>query len=282
MKQTAGIRALVLAMGAFVVTSHAETLLGGELSQATFDRSGNPYVIEQDMIIPKGQEVVIREGCVFLFKAFTGVRVSGKLVVEGTTENPVIFTSMYDKDFNDESTQLANPFDWNGIFITADSDGAVMRNFQLRYSVYGVKSQNDEIIIQNARFRQNGQLHFTVDEKIQYVQDDIPFSYGSRQLNSEPGESEEASKKKEKKQVSPRRKLRIAALSTGIVGAALGATFGILAGSSYSDWNAASEAGNRDLYSEKQSEFNARLAGGIAFGALGVLGLTGFGLTFAF
>ncbi len=273
---------MLIALTAFVATLQAETKLGGELSQSNFHQAGNPYLVEEDLIIPQGEEVVVGEGCVFLFKAFTGIRVTGKLVVEGTSQNPVIFTSMYDKEFNDESKQLANPFDWNGIFIAQNSDGAILRNFQLRYSVYGVKSQNEEIIIQNARFRQNGQLHFTVDEKIQYVQDDIPFSYGSRELNSENGSESTSDKKSAStkgKSRSPRRTVRMVSLGTGVVGAALGATLGVMASQSYQQWG---EAQDVSVYNQKQSEFNGRLAGSIAFGTLGLLGLSGFGITFVF
>jgi hypothetical protein len=57
--------------------------------------------------------------CAFLFKPFTGMIVDGSLKAEGTLQNPVVFTTVNDGKYNPNSRQLPNPFDWNGIQVSA-------------------------------------------------------------------------------------------------------------------------------------------------------------------
>jgi len=100
-------------------------------------------------------------------------------LVDGSPEHPVVFTSQNDADYNPASTQLANPFDWNGIIVAKTGAGTVMNNFVLRYSAYGLNAQNPNMIVRGGVFRQNGQLHFATDGKMQFVQDGVAFSYGT-------------------------------------------------------------------------------------------------------
>ncbi|MCX7727343.1 MAG: hypothetical protein N2053_10910, partial [Chitinispirillaceae bacterium] len=154
-----------------------ETHISGDISGMNFDPSGNPYIVEQDILVPSTGKVFIKNGCVFLFKPFTTFTVQGKLMVDGTLESPVVFSSINDGKYNPASEQLPNPFDWNGIFVTRESSTVSLKNFTLGYSVYGIKSQNPNIEIENGIFFQNGQYHFTINDKIQPVQDRIPFTY---------------------------------------------------------------------------------------------------------
>jgi hypothetical protein len=270
---------------------HAETRLSGELHSSTLDASGNPYVVDKDISVPAGKQLTIKEGCVFLLNGFTGIAVLGDLSVEGSTDKPVIFTSINDGDFNPKSAQLPNPFDWNGIIITRESGSVHMQNFQLRYSVYGVKSQNTLMTIQNGVFRQNGQFHFTMDDKIQYVQDNIPYSYNIGPSNEKPATTETASKKKPVKKSgssNTRNIIRYSSLGIGVIGLAAGAFFALQVNNSiiqkkdfdmnaYKSFDEGTAAWN-DLDS-KQS--NQTLLTGVFFG-LGGVGLTGFVLTFVF
>ncbi|MBD3314891.1 MAG: hypothetical protein GF344_03830 [Chitinivibrionales bacterium] len=165
-----------------VSVSSAEIHLEGDISGTKFTPDGNPYIVDKDIIVPAESTVVIPEGCVLLFNTYTGLKVDGRLVVTGREKNPVVFTSIHDLDYDSTNAQLPNPFDWNGIFVTDQSDGSFLNNFHLRYSVYGIKSRSNNVVIQNGVFRQNGQFHFTVDNEIQLVQDDIPFSYGEDEI----------------------------------------------------------------------------------------------------
>jgi hypothetical protein len=306
MKTTsAALLALLLTAG-----SMAETHLDGNLAQNTvLEKAGNPYIVDQDYIVPVGKELTLKQGCVLLFKAFTGMRVEGKLVVEGTTEEPVVFTSQYDADYNPKSTQLANPFDWNGVIILKTAAGTVMNNFVLRYSAYGINAQNPNVIVRNGDFRQNGQLHFTIDGKTQYVQDGVPFSYGasaaepaptSTQATSSeqsPGKKQEPRAKKSAKTgtVAKQKKVfRFACLGVGVVGLAVGTPLIISVGKDWSEMrdlaakmdavalNSPERAKYSREYDSIKKSYTGKMAAGIIGETLGVLGLVGFGLTFAF
>jgi len=171
----------VIALFACIV--HAETHLMGDISQVSFNVSGNPFIVEQEISVPALKSVVIQKGCIFLFKPFTGMNIEGSLFVEGTAEQPVVFTSINDNEFNKQSDRLPNPFDWNGVIISHEASKVSFTCIELRFSVYGVKSNKKDAVMNNCLFRKNGQFHYTVNDVVQLVQDDIPFS--TQQLNAE-------------------------------------------------------------------------------------------------
>jgi hypothetical protein len=184
--------------------SYSETIITGDISSINFLSSGNPFIIEANIEAPAGKKVIIGKGCVLLFKEFTGLNVRGSLVVAGTNEEPVIFTSIHDtaygarytKKFSGKSGQPPNPFDWNGIFVDKNADSVYLDNFKLTWSVYGLKSQTERISIINGLFQGNGQFDFTVNDRIQYAQRDIPVTY-----HGMPGTSQQQSKAKPAKRV---------------------------------------------------------------------------------
>jgi hypothetical protein len=160
---------------------NAGTTLGGSIWGMTLDSAGNPYLVTQNIVVPVGKTLKINKGCVFLFKPFTGISVDGSIDVNGTREHPVVFTTENDSSYNFNTTQAANPFDWNGIHITDKANHALFRNFLVSYTVFGLKCQTENISIENGVFFQNGQFHFTINEKIQWVQEGFPFSYNVRE-----------------------------------------------------------------------------------------------------
>jgi hypothetical protein len=282
-------------------TCAAETHIAGDIHAMALDETGNPYIVEQDIFVPTGKKATIKEGCVLLFKSFTGLRVEGQLSVEGTTAKPVVFTSINDGDHNPQSEQLPNSFDWNGILIVREAVGASLKNFQLKYSVYGVKAQNSNIEIANGTFYQNGQFHFTVNDKIQYVQDNQLYSYNASsapQVTAPSGQgtpaatTNAATKEKAPKQATKGKKvLRFACLGVGVAGVAAGATFAALYVSDksvYDKYSTRVEAGQILTSSEaaemdkKRNAFPTEGTVSWIAGAVGVLGLVGFGITFAF
>ncbi|MBD3241133.1 MAG: hypothetical protein GF331_11150 [Chitinivibrionales bacterium] len=171
--------ALLLALAA--VALRAETELSGNIAGMTFSSDGNPHIVTDNMTVAAGGKAVIEEGCVFLFKEFTGLVVDGSLIVEGTLDSPVVFTTIHDTAYAKDSPRLPNPFDWNGVLITPRAGDVKLSNFVLAFSVYGVKSQKESFVINNGTFKQNGQFHVTVSDEIKPVVDGMPYTY-----NSEP------------------------------------------------------------------------------------------------
>jgi len=266
----------------------AETHITGDITGMTFESGGNPYIVEQDILIPAGNRAVIKEGCVFLFKPFTGLTVHGHLLVEGTQEQPVIFTSINDGEYNQASEQLPNPFDWNGILISRESGTVSLKQFGLRFSVYGIKSQNTNVQIDNGLFRQNGQFHFTINDKIQFVQDNIAYSYngdGNGGLTATPDKPGQGSKPGAKTGRDTKKGVKIirySSLGVGIAGTIVAAGYGIATGVHFAEWKTKQESSQPYDYDRERTIFRNNLTGAIIGGACAVLGYTGFGVTFLF
>jgi hypothetical protein len=285
---------VLLLVFAVAFTLSAETRIKGDLTGMNLDESGNPFIVEQDIIVPNGQKVSIKEGCIFLFNPFTGLQVQGELTVNGSQEKPVVFTSIYDSKYNQESPQLPNPFDWNGILVARESENVNITNFELQYSVYGIKSQNPGIKIQNGMFKQNGQFHFTVMDKIQFVQDNISYSFNQQELDPGTGDTKGGAGKgngkndKHAKKTSSKgvKIFRFVSLGVGTAGLITGVVFGAQIPEAYQDCNeeANQPPGNTpvDNYGIAVANFNKKLVGTIIGGSVFAIGITGFAVSFAF
>ncbi|MBN1604563.1 MAG: hypothetical protein JW915_23340 [Chitinispirillaceae bacterium] len=283
-------RSLLLVVSVVVFSLFAETRIKGDLTGMNLDESGNPFIVEQDIIVPDGQKVVIKEGCVFLFNPFTGLQVLGELQVKGTQENPVVFTSIYDNQYNAESPQLPNPFDWNGLLVTREAGSITLANFHLQYSVYGIKSQNPGIKVENGIFKQNGQFHFTIMDKIQFVQDNISYSFNQQELDPNTNDvikdTGKNSNPEGKKDPSRGVKiLRYSSLGVAAVGLITGAVFGAQVPGAFNDVEKAEDevrAHNftNTQYEEIRNTFHKKVIGAsVGAGAL-ILGGVGFGISF--
>jgi hypothetical protein len=161
-------------------TIQAQTVLRGDIGDMTFDRFRSPYIIEEDIFISEGKKALLQSGTVFLFKSFTGLNIYGSVSVEGTEENNVIFSSANDGTYNDSAAQLPKAFDWNGILIDRRADKVNFRNFRVSYSVFGIKSKKENIVLINGIFRENGQFNFTINDDVQMVEEKVSYSYGRK------------------------------------------------------------------------------------------------------
>jgi hypothetical protein len=267
------------ALLAAVSVAGAQTAISGSLSNMTLDSTGNPFIVEKDITVPKGQTLTIKEGCALLFKQFTGLTIEGSCSINGTKEHPVVFTSINDATYNKTAAQEAGAFDWNGITVIKKSGSVVFNNINVRYSVYGIKSQNPGIVIRQSTFNQNGQFHFTINEKIQSVPDNQPYSF-----NDNPQTQTTAP---EKNGLSQKRKIiRYGSLGIGAAGAIAGLIMSINAASDYSDWKDLSKRTNpictQSEWDKARNNYNSAFTGALIMDILGGLGLAGFGVTFVF
>jgi hypothetical protein len=182
----------------------AQTTLSGNIGALTLDSAGSPYTVTDNIIINQGKTLTIGPGCVLLFKPYCGIDVSGELIVQGTAEKPVVFTSINDDKWN-RSEKIPEAFDWNGIRILAGGRG-LMARFLISYSVYGIQAQSEDIMISEGVFNQNGQFNFTLLGKILSVKENLPFNFDG---SKEGGGS--ASK-------NAARPLRVASVCLGVTG----------------------------------------------------------------
>jgi hypothetical protein len=281
------IAALLMMAGLFSGLA-AQTNIGGNLGGMTLDSTGNPYVVDRDILIPKGKYLTIKAGCNLMFNPFTGITVQGNFKVDGTQEHPVLFTSINDSSLNPQATQSPDAFDWNGILVAKESGDVEVRFANLRYSVYGIKCQNPDILIMQSVFRQNGQFHFTINDKIQNVPENEPFSYNATKTKPKvTGGSGKPSTGLHPDEPSQKRMiLRYTSLGVGVVGVVSGVVLAAMAQNfTVKRDHSRPEDGVFDNGVQWRSYESKRVTSwvfsGISFG-LGGVGLAGFGLTFVF
>jgi hypothetical protein len=243
-----------------ILRTAAQTTLSGDVGGRTFGSSGNPYIVTDNITVPPNKTTAIEAGCVFLFKPFTGINIDGTLTVSGTQQKPVVFTTVQDGKHNPKAEQMPNPFDWNGIFIATEANNVRLSHFILSYSVFGIKSEHEGIVIENGIFRQNGQFHFTINGAIQMVQDDFPFSY-----NTDKGIKNRA----RREHVRP---LKAAALGGGAVGLVAGGISLVYWGGYKDAWNEAEKATSADaIAAANDREKEALVKAGVFSGAAALL-----------
>jgi hypothetical protein len=285
------------------VRSPALTTISGDIHNHIFDTTGSPYLIVNDIVVPSGTKCIIDKGVVFLFRPFTGLIVNGRLTVNGTPDQPVIFTSANNFLYNTNSIQPPQPFDWNGIIIASESYGSTFNHIVVSYSVYGIAAKTPNLSIEKGTFVNNGQFDLTIKDRIQNVKNNAPFSYYSELLQTTPSaerppdgrmiKSVPPVQKQENRSLNKRNFLRYGLLGAGVLG-----TAGVIAGSvmAYKNKTSIESMGpdkinpDTDTYYQSSDKaikdekklFTRNSAGSIAAGIIGVLGLTGFTLTFFF
>jgi hypothetical protein len=127
-----------------------------------------PYLVVTNIEVPPQKTVTIEPGVIFLFKNFSGLHVRGRLIARATVDYPIIFTSEFDQTCNRVSGRDANPFDWDGIYMTNSSLGSQLTHCEIRYSVYGLISDTKLIRLDPVTFKDNGKNVIVVEnEEIQ-------------------------------------------------------------------------------------------------------------------
>ena len=137
----------------------------------------SPYIITSDIEVPFGKTVTIEPGVVFLFQNFVGFRVMGQLISEGTKAKPIVFTSEFDGEYLKDPESIANPFDWNGVYIHKDGFGTRFSYTKIGYSVYGIKSDTRLIRLDPCIFNSNGKANLTIADSLFEVEDNKGFTY---------------------------------------------------------------------------------------------------------
>ena len=133
---------LLLAFVALTGTTSADTSVSGVISSdTTWSPAGGTYLINSSFSVASGTTLTIELGTVIKARitSMGGPSIYGNLVVKGTVEAPVYFTSIYDDSVsgdtgNDGLTVGANG-QWQGLYFKPGSIGEFY-HVVLRYSGY--------------------------------------------------------------------------------------------------------------------------------------------------
>jgi hypothetical protein len=151
-----------------------DTLIG--MLPSLIRYSERPYLVTSNIEVPPDRTVTIEPGTVLLFKNFSGLHVRGRLIARGTPEKPIVFTSEYDRRYNPSSSRDANPFDWDGIYMTLNSLGSQLTHVTISYSVYCITSESKFIRLEPLTVIDNGKSVIMIDQQ-EYPLTDTLFTY---------------------------------------------------------------------------------------------------------
>ncbi len=98
---------------------------------------GKPYVIYNSMIVDTGHVLTVNEGTRLLFHRGSTMYIAGSLVVNGSTEKPVIFAS--DRT---EEMYYDVPGQWQGLYFLNGGDESMITNAEIRNAVSGIHAGN--------------------------------------------------------------------------------------------------------------------------------------------
>ncbi len=141
----------------------------------TVTKGEAPYLVTGPLEVEEGGHTIVEKGVVFLFKNFTGITINGAIRVEGTMDEPIVFTSENDTLYNPSSSLEPAAFDWDGIIINQGEAESVLEHSILQYSLFGIKSLTRKIAIRECVFHENGNADVTIQgEKILVTS---PYSY---------------------------------------------------------------------------------------------------------
>jgi hypothetical protein len=150
----------------------AQKYLTGELAgtypAGEYSISGNIYVLPKTTL-------TFEAGCILRFDNFTGIIVRGTLVCKGTAEEPVILTSSRDLA---KGHSAAEAFDWNGVKVTEEAQGATLEYCTISYSTFGlnVESAATPVSLKEIIFKSNGSASLTREKKMLAIVDNVPVN----------------------------------------------------------------------------------------------------------
>lgn len=143
--------------------------LTGDISTIIFDTMQNYYRVDGDIEIPSGKNVLIPAGTVLLFNFDVVFRINGSCTIDGTTNKPVVLSSLNDTLFTKTAAAPSSPFDWKGIIIGETAKTVTFRNVQLKYAEHPLESVCPDLVLDRVYriktnddfFILNGQKYYT-------------------------------------------------------------------------------------------------------------------------
>jgi hypothetical protein len=116
---------------------------GSTITSDTIWTTDNLYVLDSNLTINSGVTLIIQPGVVIKAQNNRRITVDGKLIADGTVENPIYFTSWKDDDIcgdtnGDGSATIPITGDWSWIRFSPNSDPtSVIRRVEIHYGGQG-------------------------------------------------------------------------------------------------------------------------------------------------
>lgn len=128
----------------------AVILHGCRIYQDTVLDPALTYISISNLTVKDGVTLRLLPGTVIKFytgRKASGVRVDGRLVADGSSDAPVIFTSLKDDSVRGDTNldgSETNPEmgDWTAVYFSGKSSGNWLNNMELRYAGYSTRPQD--------------------------------------------------------------------------------------------------------------------------------------------
>lgn len=133
--------------------SFAETDINGDeiSSDTTWTADAGPYIVYQSPTVDAGATLTIETGTIIKFDYDQTLNISGKLDAEGSIDNKIIFTSLYDTG---DGNSTAYYGDWHGIKISTGGSYD-LENTEIEYAGTAILSNNAAGTIDSAEIAHN-------------------------------------------------------------------------------------------------------------------------------
>jgi hypothetical protein len=120
------------------VCAETEVFEGDILEDTVWDKNGSPYLIYDSINVAPGVTFTINPGVIVKFDIWHSFRVFGNLVINGSVDDKVYLTSLYDDniggDLNNDNGQYEPDYDdWEGIFSLPNSSYSI-KNAEIHYA----------------------------------------------------------------------------------------------------------------------------------------------------
>jgi len=149
-----GITGIIILMSGLITHQILAKAVSGNQS-GVWSRSNSPYVVQGNIVIPKGETLTIEPGVIIKFAKFYRMTVEGTLIAQGNTADKIVITSVNDFEFSETSDtepEKSSPGvdDWDMIEFINDT-GQPPSNLEhciIRYSANIIQCKNAAPILQ--------------------------------------------------------------------------------------------------------------------------------------
>ncbi|MFZ5517984.1 MAG: TonB-dependent receptor plug domain-containing protein [Candidatus Zhuqueibacterota bacterium] len=141
----------------------------------------NPIIVSGDITIPAGKTLTIGPGVLVKFAGYYKIKVNGSLIVSGRLGERVVFTSIRDTDFGDDSANSAaapTSKDWVGLEFTPSSKGTSVIDYCIiRYSDEAISANFATPTIKHTIIADCQPANLIIDGKVVEVQRGVEKDY---------------------------------------------------------------------------------------------------------